>query len=146
MQRDMLAMMSGAATIADLGTVRDRVSAIHRQAVQELPHAAVSDLAINRRISRLTYTHRCLEGAAVDAYRTNGIGIAPGSKISYVVRDARKYHVDPAWDAGSFDVSYYRGLLEKAWNEISFAFTQGDTYPMTGGTGSPVFFCSSPKN
>jgi len=146
MQRDMLAVMSGAATIADLGTVRDRVSAIHRHAVQELPRAAAGDLAISRRISRLTYAHRCLEGAAVDAYRTNGVGIAPGMKISYVVRDARKYQVDPAWDAGSFDVSYYRGLLEKAWNEISFAFTQGDTHPMTGVTGSPVFFESSPQH
>jgi hypothetical protein len=56
------------------------------------------------------------------------------------VRDARKYQVDPAGDAVSFDVSYYRGLLEKAWNEISFAFTQGDTHPITRGTGSPVFF------
>jgi DNA polymerase I len=146
MQRDMLAVMSGAATIADLVTVKDRVSAIRRHAVQELPHAPVSALAINRRISRLTYAHRCLEGAAVDAYRTNGTGIAPGMKISYVVRDARKYQVDPAWDAGSFDVSYYRGLLEKAWNEISFAFTQGDMHAMRGGTGSPVFFDNSPKN
>jgi hypothetical protein len=46
-------------------------------------------------------------------------------KISYVVRDARKYQVDPAWSAGSFDVRYYRELLDKAWGEISYAFTSG---------------------
>jgi hypothetical protein len=45
-------------------------------------------------------------------------------KISYVVRDAAKYQVDPAWSAGSFDVRYYRGLLDKAWAEIAYAFRQ----------------------
>ena len=138
MQRDMLAVMSGAAAIADLLAVKDRVSAIYRHAVQELPHAAVSALAVNRRISRLTYAHRCIEGAAVNAYRTNGVSIVPGMKISYVVRDARKYQVDPAWDAGSFDCSYYRGLLEKAWKEISYAFTPGNTCSTEGGAGSSI--------
>jgi DNA polymerase I len=145
MQRDMLAVMSGAATIADLVTVKDRVSAIHRHAVQGLPHAPASDLAINRRISRLTYAHRCIEGAAVNAYRTNGTGIAPGMKISYVVRDARKYQVDPAWDAVSFDRSYYRELLEKAWKEISFAFTQGDAHSMRGDAGSSIIEHHAPE-
>ena len=46
-------------------------------------------MVINRRISRLTYAHRCIEGAAVQAYRDHGIGIAPGMKIQYVVTDAR---------------------------------------------------------
>jgi hypothetical protein len=107
--------------------------------VQELPHAPVSDLAINRRISRLTYAHRCIEGAAVNAYRTNGVSVAPGSKISYVVRDARKYQVDPAWNAGSFDVFYYRGLLEKAWKEIAYAFTQGNPHPTGDRTERTVW-------
>ena len=77
---------------------------------------------INRRISRLTYAHRCLEGAAVQAYRKRGIGIAPGMKIRYVVRDARRYQVDTEWDAAVFDLHYYHNLLEKAWEEIAFAF------------------------
>jgi hypothetical protein len=79
-------------------------------------------LAISRRISRTTYAHRCIEGAAVQAYRDAGIGIAPGMKISYVVRDVRTYRVDPEWDAERFDLPYYRGLLDKAWKEISYAF------------------------
>jgi hypothetical protein len=32
--------------------------------------------------------------------------------------------VDTAWDAAGFDLSYYRALLEKAWEEIAFAFRQ----------------------
>jgi DNA polymerase elongation subunit (family B) len=93
--------------------------------VQDLPGAPVPDLVINRRISRLTYAHRCIEGAAVNAYRDEGVAVAPGSKVSYVVRDARKYKVDPVWSAESFDLHYYRDLLDKAWGEISYAFTRG---------------------
>jgi DNA polymerase I len=66
MQRDMLAVMSGAATIHELPAAEDRVSEIYRHAVQELPRAPLADMAISRRISRLTYAHRCIEGAAVE--------------------------------------------------------------------------------
>ncbi|HET6581306.1 MAG TPA: DNA polymerase I, partial [Methanoregula sp.] len=78
-----------------------------------------------RRISRLTYSHRCIEDAAVQAYRKHGIEVAPGMKIKYVVTDARRYQVAPAWYADSFDLSFYRGLIEKAWTEIACAFTGG---------------------
>ena len=83
-------------------------------------------MAINRRISRLTYAHRCIEGAAVQAYRDHGIGIAPGMKIQYVVTDARRYQVEPAWCAKSFDSGYYRKLIEKAYAEITFVFLWGN--------------------
>jgi hypothetical protein len=45
--------------------------------------------------------------------------------IRYVVRDARRYVVDTEWEAGTFDVPFYRGLLEKAWGEVEYAFTCG---------------------
>jgi len=125
MQREMLTVMAGAATVAELGTAHDQARTIYRRYAQDLPRADLVAMAISRRISRLTYAHRCIEGAAVNAYRKAGIAIAPGMKISYVVRDARKYQVDPAWGAGSFDVRYYRELLDKAWGEISYAFTSG---------------------
>ena len=41
-------------------------------------------------------------------------------------RDARMYLVDPAWDAGHFDILYYRELLERAWTEIRYAFRKGE--------------------
>jgi hypothetical protein len=43
-------------------------------------------------------------------------------KIRYVVTDARRYQVETEWNAASFDLPYYRNLLEKAWDEIAFAF------------------------
>ena len=122
MQQEMLAIMATASTPADLARVRDPVYRAYCNAVRNLPCAALPALAISRRISRTTYAHRCIEGAAVQAYRDAGMEIAPGMKIGYVVRDARTYRVDPEWLAEQFDLPYYRGLLDKAWKEISYAF------------------------
>ncbi len=69
MQQEMLAIMATASTPAGLGQVRDPVYQVYCNAVQNLPHAAPPALAISRRISRTTYAHRCIEGAAVQAYR-----------------------------------------------------------------------------
>jgi hypothetical protein len=43
-----------------------------------------------------------------------------------VVTDARRYQVAPSWCAETFDLPFYRGLADRAWAEISFAFAQGD--------------------
>jgi DNA polymerase elongation subunit (family B) len=123
MQQEMLAIMATTGTPADLAQVRDTVYQVYCKAARNLSHANPPALAISRRISRTTYAHRCIEGAAVQAYRDAGVEIAPGMKISYVVRDARTYRVDPEWAADRFDLPYYRGLLDKAWKEISYAFT-----------------------
>jgi DNA polymerase I len=123
MQQDMLAIMATARTPAELGRVRDPVYRVYCTAVRNLPCAPPPALAISRRISRTAYAHRCIEGAAVQAYRDAGVEIAPGMKISYVVRDARTYRADPDWAAERFDLPYYRGLLDKAWKEISYAFS-----------------------
>ena len=125
MQGDMLAVMGTAATIAELGGLWDQVKEIYHNAVQQLPSAPVQEMAISRRISRLTYAHRCIEGAAVNAYRQCGVPVAPGMKIRYVVQDARTYRVEPEWNAEHFDIPYYRELLERAWAEIAYAFNAG---------------------
>ena len=122
MQGDMLAVMCRAATIVELSGLWDRVMAIYHNAVLRLPSVPVQEMAISRRISRLTYAHRCIEGAAVNAYRQSGVPVAPGMKIRYVVLDARTYRVEPEWNAEHFDIAYYRELLERAWTEIAYAF------------------------
>jgi DNA polymerase elongation subunit (family B) len=125
MQGTMLEVMGKAATIAELNGLWGQVNAIYRNAVEQLPCAPAQEMTISRRISRLTYAHRCIEGAAVDAYREEGVPVAAGMKIRYVVRDARMYRVDPAWNADRFDILYYRELLERAWTEIRYAFRMG---------------------
>jgi DNA polymerase I len=124
MQGAMLEVMAGADSIAELNAKKEEVRTIFKKAAKDLADSDPKALVIHRRISRLSYAHRCLEGSAVQAYRDRGITIAPGMKIGYIVRDAKRYSVDTAWDAAGFDVSYYRALLEKAWEEIAFAFRQ----------------------
>jgi len=125
MQGDMLTVMGRAATITELSGLWDQVTAIYHNAVHRLPSAPVKEMAISRRISRVTYTHHCIEGAAVNAYRQSGVPIAPGMKIRYVVQDARTYRVEPEWNAERFDIAYYLELLERAWKEIAYAFRAG---------------------
>jgi len=125
MQGDILAVMGRAKTIAELDDRWDEVYGIYRTAAAMLPSAPVHEMAISRRIGRLRYAHRCIEGAAVAAYQKSGADIAPGMKIQYIVRDARAYQVDPVRDADTFDIPYYRELLERAWADIAYAFRNG---------------------
>lgn len=132
MQQEMLEAMRSARTTGELQSIRSAVSRIYRKALQNLPHADPKTLVLSRRISRTTYTRRCLEGAAVLAYREDGLEIAPGMMVRYIVRDAHRYQVDPEWRATVFDIPYYCGLMEKAWNEIAYAFAPGEK-PARGG-------------
>ncbi|MGA2913669.1 MAG: type B DNA-directed DNA polymerase [Methanoregula sp.] len=125
MQGRMLEVMATARSIAELNDKKEEIGNIFRETIKSLPAADPRTMIINRRISRLTYAHRCIEDAAVRAYRKHGIEVAPGMKIKYVVTDARRYQVTPAWYADSFDLPFYRGLIDKAWTEISFSFTGG---------------------
>ena len=131
MQSRMLEVMASAANIAELEDKKEEIRNIFRETVKSLPAADPKVMVINRRISRLTYAHRCIEGAAVHAYRKQGVGIAPGMKIRYVVTDARRYQVEPERNAAAFDLHYYCNLLEKAWEEIAFAFR---TFPLEKNT------------
>jgi DNA polymerase I len=122
MQQEMLSLMAQAEDAARLAAREEPVKAVYARFAGSLHAAPAEEVVIERRISRLSYAHACLEGAAVDAYRKRGIWVAPGMKIGYVVRDARRYAVDTTWDATTFDVPYYRTLLDRAWEEIAFAF------------------------
>jgi len=84
--------------------------------------ADVRELAIHRRVSRMSYSRRCAEASAVKAYQKSGLSLAPGMEIGYVVRDAAKWEIDTERDASEFDAGYYRKLLETAWEEAGFIF------------------------
>jgi DNA polymerase I len=139
MQGAMLEIMAGAESIAELNAKKEEIRTNFKKAAKALASSDPKALVIHRRISRLTYVHRCLEGSAVQAYRDRGITLAPGMKIGYIVRDAQRYSVDTAWDAAGFDVSYYRALLEKAWEEIAFAFRQSPESQNSAATKTSVF-------
>ena len=92
------------------------------------PFGGVRELAIHRRVSRLRYSPRCAEALAVQAHLRQGISLAPGMEIGYVVRDARKWEADPERTASGFDAGYYGKLLGKAWEEATFVFRDGASW------------------
>jgi DNA polymerase I len=122
MQQDLLAVAAEAGNPAGLAAREPRAAAVYRRYRDGLASADPADLAITRRISRTTYAQNCLEGSAVRELRRRGIDTAPGMEIAYVVRDAARWLADPAWDAGVCDRRFYLGLIERAWEEIAFAF------------------------
>lgn len=122
MQGDLLAAMGEATSPAGLLAAEERVRGIYRRYRDGLSGADPADLAIRRRISRLHYANACMGDAAVWALRRRGVEVAPGMEVGYVVRDAARLVVDPEWDAGGIDQRYYGALVEKAWEEVAFAF------------------------
>jgi hypothetical protein len=70
----------------------------------------------------VNYLRTCAEASSMQAHMKQGLPQAPGMEIAYVVKDAKKWEVDPARTALEFDAAYYRGLLEKAWEEAAFVF------------------------
>jgi DNA polymerase I len=124
MQGEMLEIMGRAGAPGDLVPLYGEVHAIYLRAARDMLAMAPGNFVIRRRISRLSYAHRCLESAAIDAYRAAGIGVFPGMLICYVVRDAGRYVVDTEWDATTIDTGYYQKLVDRAWDEIRYAFDQ----------------------
>ena len=55
------------------------------------------------------------------AYQKRGFSLSPGMEIGYVIKDAAKWEVDTERDASGYDAMYYGKLLDKAWDEVSFA-------------------------
>ena len=122
MQREVFEVLAEARSLEDLRRIEPKARQVYRRYMDELDGADVKELAIHRRVSRLNYSRRCAEASAVQAHMKQGIPLAPGMEIGYVIRDARKWEVDPERTASKFDAVYYRGLLEKAWGEAAFVF------------------------
>jgi len=134
MQQEVFEILAEARSLEDLRWIEPRAREVYRRYMDELDGADVKELAIHRRVRRLNYSRRCAEASAVQAHMKQGIPLAPGMEIGYVIRDARKWEVDPERTASKFDSVYYRGLLEKAWTEAAFVFTSQKPY-----SASPYF-------
>ncbi|MGA9099558.1 MAG: DNA polymerase I, partial [Methanotrichaceae archaeon] len=122
MQQELFEVLAEAKSLEELCLVEPKAQEVRRRYFEGLEDADVGELAIRRRVSRLSYSHRCAEASAVQAYRRRGIALAPGMEISYVVKDAGRWEVDPARVASRFDAEYYGKLMEKAWEEVAFVF------------------------
>jgi DNA polymerase, archaea type len=130
MQQEVFEVLAKAKSLEELRRIEPKALDVRRRYLEELNHATAGELAIHRRVSRLNYSHRCAEASAVQAHIKQGLPLAPGMEIGYVIRNARKWEVDPERTASEFDAVYYRGLLEKAWEEAAFVFTIPISYIM----------------
>jgi DNA polymerase I len=124
MQQEVFELLAGARNLEELQRVESKARDVRDRYLEGLGGATAGELAIRRRVSRLNYSRRCAEASAVKAHMMHGLPLAPGMEIAYVVKDAKKWEVDPARTASEFDAGYYGGLLEKAWGEAAFVFTQ----------------------
>ena len=122
MQQEVFEVLAEAKSLEDLRRIEPKARQVYRRYMDELDGVDVEELAIHQRVSKLNYSRRCAEASAVQAHMKQGIPLAPGMEIGYVIRDARKWEVDPERTASKFDAAYYRGLLEKAWAEAAFVF------------------------
>jgi len=124
MQHEVFEVLAEARSQEDLRRIEPKARQVYRRYMDELDAVDVNELAIIAGSASLNYSRRCAEASAVQAHMKQGIALAPGMEIGYVIRDARKWEVDPERTASKFDAVYYRGLLEKAWGEAAFVFTQ----------------------
>jgi DNA polymerase I len=122
MQQDVFDVLAQARSLEDLKRIEPKARRVYERYMDELDGADIKELAIHRRVSRLNYSRRCAEASAVQAHMKQGIPLALGMEIGYVIRDAKKWDVDPERIASKFDAGYYRRLLEKAWAKAAFVF------------------------
>jgi len=122
MQQEVFEVLDDTRSLEDLRRIEPKAREVYRRYLDELDAVDVKGLAVHKRVSKLNYTRRCAEASAVQAHIKQGIPQAPGMEICYVIRDARKWEVDPERTASKFDTAYYRGLLEKAWGETAVVF------------------------
>ena len=126
MQKELFEVLGEARSREELRWMKPKARGVARSYMDELVEADVRELAIHRRVSRLSYSHRCAEASAVQAHLKQGIPLAPGMEIGYVVKDAKKWEVEPERMASEFDIVYYGKLLEKAWGEVAYVFESRD--------------------
>ena len=124
MQMELFAVLAGARSREELSMVKLKAREVRAKYMQELEDAEIDvrELAIHRRVGRLSYSRRCAEASAVRAHEEQGLNPVPGMKIGYVVKDAARWEVETEEKASEFDAAYYRKLLEKAWEEVAFVF------------------------
>jgi DNA polymerase, archaea type len=120
MQKEMFEVLTETRSRKELRRIEPKARGVARRYMDELVEADVLELAIHRRVSRLSYSRKSAEASAVKAYQKRGLPLATGMEIGYVVTDAAKWEVDTERDASEFDAGYYGKLLEKAWEEVAF--------------------------
>ena len=85
MQQEVFEVLAEAKRLEDLRRIEPKARQVYRRHMDELDAVDVKELAIHRRVSRLNYSRRCAEASAVQAHMKQGIPLAPGMEIGYVI-------------------------------------------------------------
>jgi hypothetical protein len=95
----------------------------------------VKELAILRRLSRVSYSRKCAGASAVKAYQKQGLHLVPGVEIGYVVADAAKWKVDTERDASEFD----EDIMGSCWTRRGRGILRYSECPLlVKACGSPI--------
>jgi DNA polymerase I len=102
MQQELFEVLAEAKSLEELRLIEPKAQEVRRIYFKGLGDADVRELVIYCRVSRLSYSHRCAEASAVQAYMRRGILLAPGMEISYLVKDvsAGGRWIQPDWLRG----------------------------------------------
>jgi DNA polymerase I len=122
MQVEMLDVMRNTRTLEEVRGLEGKIREIYERYLKNLRNVDPRELVIRRRIGKINYSRKCPEASAIEAYRRLGIKLSPGMEIGYVVLDSQRWIAETEWTAESFDHRYYQKILEKAWEEVRFAF------------------------
>ncbi len=96
MQQELFALLSEAGSREELCRTKIRALRIREKYLEGLEKENVSakDLVIHRRVGSLNHTRRSAEASACQAYARQGIPLAPGMQMGYVVLDAARWEVE----------------------------------------------------
>ena len=85
MQQEVFEALAEARSLVDLKRIEPKAREVCIRYLDELDGADVKEMAIHRRVSRLNYSRRCAEASAVQAHMKEGLPLAPGMEIGYVI-------------------------------------------------------------
>jgi DNA polymerase, archaea type len=122
MQQEVLDILAKAGCSEEISALEERAAMARQRYLDGLNRANPKEMAIKRRLSQLSHKKACPEASAVKAAAMSGEALAPGIEVEYVIVDARGWSVCQSDQAEEFDATYYQKLLDKAWEDMEFAF------------------------
>ncbi len=111
--------MKRARSAGELRRLFPELRRIFDRYAENIRRANPEEMVIRKVVGKTDYGKKLLESSAIREYKMAGIEIKPGMAVEYVVVDSKRKVVSVR-EHSDFDVKYYRKLLDKAWEEVSW--------------------------
>ncbi len=119
MQMECFELMKRARSAGELRRLFPELRRIFDRYAENIRRANPEEMVIRKVVGKTDYGKKLLESSAIREYKMAGIEIKPGMAVEYVVVDSKRKVVSVR-EHSDFDVKYYRKLLDKAWEEVSW--------------------------